>query len=537
MTKASFKNAFQKKAEIAKPGQGPARSLETGLYYKNPTGSLFYSYKPNGYGYYPDFLVVSPFESYTLTNMAPNPSQTVWTLRGDDASDLVDGNGNFSYIGTPGWMLPAPTLSNASGTDTYNVSELNTSYEDDPNNYYTRITCDDDLNWMSFVQDHTGMNPWGALDNDNMCGTGTYTTDDGTVLTSTAVTQMYPAPASPLYVDSIYVEGITIGSAAYKNGAKLTLNLYDANTNEKLYTLTSGAEDYTNVISDTRNNKTVTLGTSVFVNKVTDDFGNEVIDPIVIDRAVKAELTGFENADIDFGPVMYEYTAADVMADVAQVVLKDMNNPSQELQPLTYRGSLALGLKFHGFMDKAYAVTAISFQDGTDQTGYNIIRISDDGKTNSTEGKTGTDYALPCAWIETATPWFDTEGNEQYYFELPDWIQSIQVDNSYYDPTGENNTTGNPDFRNYVAFIADPLPAGTTGREAVVYVKGRGYTDSTPIVLLQGDAKVPTGIENVVTDKNKADKNAPVYNLNGQRVSKSTKGILIQNGKKFINAK
>lgn len=31
------------------------------------------------------------------------------------------------------------------------------------------------------------------------------------------------------------------------------------------------------------------------------------------------------------------------------------------------------------------------------------------------------------------------------------------------------------------------------------------------------------------------DPNAPVYNLAGQRVSKDTKGILIQNGKKFIN--
>ena len=31
------------------------------------------------------------------------------------------------------------------------------------------------------------------------------------------------------------------------------------------------------------------------------------------------------------------------------------------------------------------------------------------------------------------------------------------------------------------------------------------------------------------------DENAPVYNLAGQRVSKDTKGILIQNGKKFIN--
>lgn len=31
------------------------------------------------------------------------------------------------------------------------------------------------------------------------------------------------------------------------------------------------------------------------------------------------------------------------------------------------------------------------------------------------------------------------------------------------------------------------------------------------------------------------DANAPIYNLAGQKVEKSQKGILIQNGKKFVN--
>ena len=45
-----------------------------------------------------------------------------------------------------------------------------------------------------------------------------------------------------------------------------------------------------------------------------------------------------------------------------------------------------------------------------------------------------------------------------------------------------------------------------------------------------------TGIENVKVDAtdNGFDPDAPVYNLNGQRVSKSAKGILIQGGKKFV---
>jgi len=41
-----------------------------------------------------------------------------------------------------------------------------------------------------------------------------------------------------------------------------------------------------------------------------------------------------------------------------------------------------------------------------------------------------------------------------------------------------------------------------------------------------------SGIDNITATVENAD--APVYNLAGQRVSKDTKGILIQNGKKFV---
>lgn len=43
-----------------------------------------------------------------------------------------------------------------------------------------------------------------------------------------------------------------------------------------------------------------------------------------------------------------------------------------------------------------------------------------------------------------------------------------------------------------------------------------------------------TGINNIESDV-EANPNAPVYNIAGQQVTKETKGILIQNGKKFIN--
>ena len=47
------------------------------------------------------------------------------------------------------------------------------------------------------------------------------------------------------------------------------------------------------------------------------------------------------------------------------------------------------------------------------------------------------------------------------------------------------------------------------------------------------DPSTTTGIDDVTTVVN--DKDAPVYNLAGQRVSKDYKGVVIQNGKKRIN--
>ncbi len=69
---------------------------------------------------------------------------------------------------------------------------------------------------------------------------------------------------------------------------------------------------------------------------------------------------------------------------------------------------------------------------------------------------------------------------------------------------------------------------GTTGSSGIgdltvsrIYLVRENYTT--------GIQSIPTAT--VVED----DPDAPIYNLQGQRVTKDTKGILIQNGKKFVN--
>ncbi len=67
----------------------------------------------------------------------------------------------------------------------------------------------------------------------------------------------------------------------------------------------------------------------------------------------------------------------------------------------------------------------------------------------------------------------------------------------------------------------------TAAGVAVEAVGGSVPTEVTP------ELPDPTGIKAINTVAN--DTNAPIFNLAGQKVSKSYKGVMIQNGKKFVN--
>lgn len=65
-----------------------------------------------------------------------------------------------------------------------------------------------------------------------------------------------------------------------------------------------------------------------------------------------------------------------------------------------------------------------------------------------------------------------------------------------------------------------------------IYIKCEAG-NSTAVINSITRSGVTTGISAVEVED--AADNAPIYNLQGQRVTKDTKGILIQNGKKFVN--
>lgn len=194
-----------------------------------------------------------------------------------------------------------------------------------------------------------------------------------------------------------------------------------------------------------------------------------------------------------------------------------LNPTTGKIASLKYTSPLAINVVFNGLFDGIHIWTDLT-ASGTNYSNGNVLKISDDGTTCAQTNGTNLSGVI----IETATPWKDADGNEYYYFEnLPEWITAVNVDDSYYAENGYY----------VVSFTAEPLN-GKDGEAAVLYLKGRGITAETPIYVTQGNGT--TDISDAIVTKDEVKDNK-VYNLNGQRVSENTQGILIKNGKKIIN--
>ena len=100
---------------------------------------------------------------------------------------------------------------------------------------------------------------------------------------------------------------------------------------------------------------------------------------------------------------------------------------------------------------------------------------------------------------------------------------------NYYANDGENKIMIYDKFSGIggVSKLTEGEKYTLTGIFGVIF---RGIPEVLPIKAVEKFE--PTGITNITTDE--AAKNAPVYNLAGQKVTKAYKGVVIKNGKKMI---
>lgn len=507
------------------------KSAATGLYYTRPEGSFYYAYNIEGYGYYYSALVVAPWKDFTYVNRSSNPTEVKWLLNFPvwnaeqnsyeeeyntyDVTEDADEEGNYTTALAPGYNEVAPTIT--LGEDQFTLSETNSSW--DRKGRETKVFIESDLYSLCGVDQHNG---WyygtGGLSTKYFWGTGTvqrnFGTDDAPDIKTGvcyAVRQSYDKPMSPLYIDNMFIRCTSTSQTPIAEGKALTLYVLNSETGEVMEELTATAADISGAA-------TGGLGQSfqlVFSKKVSTPLG-EMSAPVIIDYPFMVQIEGFDEEGVDVGLFGNEIADGDNMENAFFLVDYGKDADGKDLLYRHYYTDLALPLVFQALFD-GVNVWETASSEGQDIEGVNVVKVSEDGQTCTNNALTSFSGAI----VETATPWFDADDAEMYFKadDAPEWLTL----NATYDESLDAYIVG---------VTCEALPAGETGRNAVVYIEGRGVKSETPILVVQGDASIPTGISTPVAEK--TDANAPIYNLNGQRVSQNAKGILIQGGKKYI---
>lgn len=549
--------------KVADEKQTPARTKSSGAYYKRPAGAYYGGFGLNGYGYYASTINLVPWQEVVYENQIPGKAgvwhQYYYDQSGNNMGDILVNpeatvvDGDYTWSQDPGRLYYTPTL--RLGRDSFCIGEENLYLIYYKRPQYAGRTLTDSIGMKNPADDHqryyyNGQNygntaAWGAL-SDNMFGTGEtdVTMQDNSVVMCPCfqVEQVMERPLSNLYVESVVASGCSFKRQPIAEGD--TLKCYITNVvrversdgtvqlraGDQIYeTLYAVAEDtlgFSMDNADTRNGKTIYEGKILFSKKEVDEFGIEYNVPVVIDPNDFDEygfaivIDGFDKSTIDFG--VYGWQVNDDVDDVEPGRFSVYNPGTGDAYTFTYNGCIAMQVGVHAMYD---AVEVL------DNNNMNALRISDDGQTCSTDGAVvGSDDDLGGAAVYTAQSWFDEDLNEYYYLvDAPDWVSGVMVDESMRDGDSQGQYVG----LDFVAVTCDPLPAGVTGRSAKVFIGGRGVVSSVPLYILQGDATLADGINNVEAAPNA--KNLRVFNLNGQEVTKATKGVIIQNGKKFVN--
>lgn len=157
-------------------------------------------------------------------------------------------------------------------------------------------------------------------------------------------------------------------------------------------------------------------------------------------------------------------------------------------------------------------------------------RLKSGGKSQATEGKLNQlELTIPSAGKLTVYPrtgsnsatdrnMVITQGSETLYDAVVQEADAIKGD------LGEKDEDGNPKQTNIYPGITVDVAEGT-----VIITHPTGSMNYYAFEFVEGT----TGIKTMLIPVENED--APMYNLAGQQVDKNYNGVVIQNGKKFIN--
>ncbi len=555
---------MERAAEVK--GIGPNRTVANSVYYTIP-GALFAGWTTEGNGYKYSMAVVPPFVDVTYANQMTDKSRYMWEISAEEVSDVTEAaeeNGDFISNYTPGGMYYPLILVSPRANVTYQFNE---------ENYWVRTESGSTANDLSMVvaTNQIGENTlmmtatdlhgsrlsgntyarntlsgWGFLSTDFLFGSGSVSGSP-----AWGFEQTYNPLLAPLALDDVRLQGLTYneyGPIPDGKSLKAYILTIDTLTDETtvvatLEALSSDTIDFKDASpkwgsKDENANKTAYFGELIYRNaeKFVDPFGNETPLPIAVPagKVWRIQFEGLNDEGVNLG------VFGVINGEVESTYIEPGYILTEDGHAYTFQSSISPYVSLNGQYEMIDVVSrdflTAESQDGFPAEqfkGWNVLRVSNDGQEVFTEGMSGTDYDMGCAFVGTTKPWFDEDEFPNYDVDeetLPDWIESIQVDVSEYE---KDNITG----YNLVVPVCQPLPAGVTGRMAEIDIVGSaGITGNNKIIVLQGDAQYDgTGIAEVNNDASRTNRSKNLYNTVGQRISTAAKGqIFIKNGMKFI---
>lgn len=531
LSTSDLSNAISAK-EVVKPSSSiapqfaPRKSYEDGVFYSTPKGS-FQLVNPN-YCY----LFLPPYKEVKFINKSTDKASTSWQLNGRDLpAEVIDEDNNLKYtlesLSTNALFYPPTLVAPQKVAFTFGKSDAK----------QTGIVHAQ-KGWNAAVYDIglTGLyHAWMKDENAWLFGTSTRTID-GKDMTPKVFRQRFDKPAGPTNIERYICYFDSKSEFPFSGENKVTFTMYkdkgDGVKGDVMAVYTFGKENIITEEKDPRGyyswdaSKGEGYGQAYLENTMTDEFGNSL--PVVVKDAFIMEVTGMDQDGMDFG---FNFTkpAAVPMSEYYPTEV-DYVDGDGNVQTLTLE--VQSGGHFNILFGFSIGMDGIKpFGEGMQYGEAPVEGGQVPFKYTFSDGKLAGFTAF-----NKADTWVDEDGNNRYEL-IPaqeggyDWLE-YEMDNSLDIADKEEN--GQKSVYSYLTifnFQAQPLPAGTEGRVATYYIKGvKGAEQAFHIA--QGSGSIVAGIDAPTVETGKANK--ATFNLSGQRVNDSYKGIVIENGKKVI---
>ena len=501
---------------------GPMRSMENGVWYQRPVGSFLRT----GSNY--RCILVPPFTNLTWTNMYSDPSAAVWTFGATaqnpyNESLIVDNNlvNSFNkHVGTGASFGPFLCVE---GVDTFAIidSQLSTGYPlvIAPDTISTLMNAPATVNYSGFSNFKYGTN--GTL-------TAARADHDGATeeYYIKNFREVYKASGQPLYLESITLyarmpEGKTEPIAAGSEG--VTCYVIQGSDYDDLSSFT----DTVSVIRLVADDEVCTEISEYQEGYLTsikaycvqmDDFGGMMRQPAILDQNFLLSFEGFQNEGVDFTVNMSLVPEEERYANGgirATYFASNWKSDGAVRGTANYYNQYNMQIRLNAMWD-VLSVDEDCLDMIAPVEGGNIYSVgqNDEGEDVNYEGvyfQSVFEYKSEYSRV----PSYQIDG-------LPDWLSISSYDDQYY--------AANYGWTTIMDIEAQPLPSGVEGRSATFHFTSEMGAKSQEITVTQGTAT--TGIEGVSVEQKLTG--GATYNLAGQQVNDSYRGIVIKNGKKVI---